>query len=99
MDGPGLVMRIEVRQQKTDGTRYGLNVESKRKWFKGTALQNRNEVTDVENKITVAKGDRSGGINWKIEIDIHMHCLVCIWKSTANEKLLDSAENATQSLR
>lgn len=69
-----------------------------RKWFKGTALQNRNEVTDVENKIMVAKGDRSGGINWKTEIDIHMLLLQSLYiKSTANEKLLDSAENGSQS--
>lgn len=69
-----------------------------RKWFKGTALQNRNEVTDVENKIMVAKGDRSGGITWKIETDIHMLVLQSLYvTSTANEKLLDSAESASQS--
>ena len=38
---------------------------------RGTDLQNRSEVTDVGNKILVTKGDRRGGINWKIEIDIH----------------------------
>lgn len=47
-----------------------LNVESK-KMVRGTDLQNRNEVTDVGNKILVAKGDGKGEINWKIEIDIH----------------------------
>ena len=39
---------------------------------RGTDLQNRNEVTDVGNKILVTKGDERGGINWKIKIDIHM---------------------------
>lgn len=47
-----------------------LNVESK-KMVRGTDLQNRSEVTDVGNKILVAKGDGKGEINWKIEIDIH----------------------------
>lgn len=38
---------------------------------RGTDLQNRNEVTDVGNKILFAKGHGKGEINWKIEIDIH----------------------------
>ena len=38
---------------------------------RGTDLQNRNEVTDVGNKILFAKGYGKGEINWKIEIDIH----------------------------
>lgn len=37
-----------------------LNVESK-KMVRGTDLQNRNEVTDVGNKILVAKGAGRGG--------------------------------------
>ena len=27
-----------------------------KKWYKGTYLQNRNRVTDVENKLTVTRG-------------------------------------------
>ena len=34
-------------------------------------LQNRNRLTDVENKLMVIRGKR-GGINWKIGIDIHI---------------------------
>lgn len=65
-----LVILSEVRQRKTSSSRYGFNVESK-KMVRGTDLQNRSEVTDVGNKILVAKGDGKGEINWKIEIDIH----------------------------
>ena len=35
---------------------------------------NRNRVTDVENKLTVTKGEAGwggGGINWEIGIDIY----------------------------
>ena len=41
-------------------------------WYKWTYLQNRNRVTDVENKLTVAKGERKrGGIKCEIGIDIY----------------------------
>ena len=36
-------------------------VESKKKWYKWTYLQNRNKLTDIENKNTVTKGERSWG--------------------------------------
>ena len=34
-------------------------------------LQNRNRVTDVENKSMVTRGRIGGRINWKIETDIY----------------------------
>ena len=41
-------------------------------WYKWTYLQNRNRVTDVENKLMVAKGERKGGdIKWEIGIGIY----------------------------
>ena len=40
-----------------------------KKWYKWTYLQNRNRVTNVENKLTVTKGKGGGGINWEIGID------------------------------
>ena len=55
-----LVILSEVRQRKTSSSRYGFNVESK-KMVRGTDLQNRSEVTDVGNKILVAKGAGRGG--------------------------------------
>ena len=41
-------------------------MESKRKWYKWTYLQNRNRGTDVENKPEGKLG--LGGINWEIGI-------------------------------
>ena len=41
-----------------------------KKRYKLTYLQNRNRVTDVENKLMVTRGQRGGGINWRIRIDI-----------------------------
>ena len=38
-------------------------------WENGTYLQNRNRVTDVENKLMVTKGERRGGMNQEIGID------------------------------
>ena len=32
----------------------------KRKWYKQTYLQNRKRLTDIENKLTVTKGERGG---------------------------------------
>ena len=40
----------------------------KKKW---TYLQNRNTVTDVENKLWLPMGKKMGGIKWEIENDIH----------------------------
>ena len=35
-------------------------------------LQNRNGLTDLENKLMVAKGERcGGGINWEFGVDIY----------------------------
>ena len=42
----------------------------KKKRYKLTYLQNRNRVTDVENKHGY-QGMRGGGINWEIWIDIY----------------------------
>ena len=38
------------------------------KWYRWTYLQNRNRVTDVENKLRVTKGERRGGVNREVEI-------------------------------
>ena len=49
----------EVSQRKTNIIWYHLYVESK-KWYKWIYLQNRNRVTDVENKLMVTKGEGGG---------------------------------------
>ena len=42
-----------------------------KRWYTWTYLQNRNRVTNVENKLMVTKGEKGVGINWKVEIDIY----------------------------
>ena len=39
---------------------YRLYVEFKQKWYNWTYLQNRSRVTNVENKLTVTKGEGGG---------------------------------------
>ena len=70
MDGP---RDYHTKWSKSDKDKYHmilLFVESK-KWYKWPYLQKRNRVTDVENKFMVTKGERWGGINWEIGIDIY----------------------------
>ena len=75
MDGP---RDWNIEWSESDGERwiswYHLYVESKKKkknCTKGTYLQNENRVTNVENKLTVTKGDIERGINWEIGTDIY----------------------------
>ena len=49
---------------------YCLFVESK-KWYKWTYSQNRNRVTDVENKFMVTKGEE--GRDKLGDLDLYMH--------------------------
>ena len=46
------------------------------KWHRWTYLQSRNRDTDVEDKLMDTKGERGGGMNWEIGIDIYT--LLCI---------------------
>ena len=46
-----------------------------KKWYKCTYLQNRNTVTDVENKLMVTKGGR-GGRDKLGDWDWHMHTTI-----------------------
>ena len=39
---------------------YPLYMESKKKWYKETCLQNRNRLTDFKNKFLVARGKDGG---------------------------------------
>ena len=65
-----IVMLSEVHQTEKD--KYDITyMWILRKWYTWTYLQNRNRVTDVENKLMVTKGERGGGINWEIGIDTY----------------------------
>ena len=67
MDGP---RDYHTKWSKPDKDKYHMiydihhfYVESKKKWYKWTYIQNRNRPTDIENKLMVTKGERGGGIN------------------------------------
>ena len=62
-----IITLSEVNQRKTNIMWYHLYVESEI-WYKWTYLQNRNRLTDIENKFMVTKGEREGGINWEFGI-------------------------------
>ena len=51
-----IIILREGSQTKADIICYHLYVESK-KWYKWTYLQNRNRLTDLENKLKVTKGE------------------------------------------
>ena len=54
----GIIILSEVSQKEKDKyhkDRYHLYMESKT-WHERTCLQNRNRLTDVQNRLTVAKG-------------------------------------------
>ena len=56
MDGPR-DYHTKWSQTKTNIIWYHFYVKSK-KWYKWTHLQNRNILTDIENKLMVTKGER-----------------------------------------
>ena len=65
-----------------------------RKGYTWTYLQNRNRVTDVENKLMVTNGESGGGGRDKLgDWDWHIHTV--IYKIT-NNNLLYSMGNSTQ---
>ena len=60
----------EVRQRR-DILWHSLYVESTKKWYKWTYLQNRNKLTDLEKELTVPKGEEWGeGIVREFHINI-----------------------------
>ena len=66
-----IVILREVSQTQKD--KYHMIYVESKKWYKWIYSQNRNSVTDVENKLMVTKGERAGegGINCDIEIDVY----------------------------
>ena len=53
-----MITLVEISQKKTNTLLYHLYVESKI-WHKGTCLQNRNRLVDIENRL-VAKSQGEG---------------------------------------
>ena len=62
-----IIILSEVRQRKPNII-FNLYVESEI-WYNWTYLQNRNRLTDKENKLTVTKGKRGGRINCEFGIN------------------------------
>ena len=56
-----IIILTEVRERQI---LYGIIYTWKLKtWYKRTYLQNRNRLTDIENKLMVIKGESGGGIS------------------------------------
>ena len=49
-----------------------------KQWYKRTYSENRNRVTDVENKRMFTKGKEEGEINWEIGIGIYTLLLLLL---------------------
>ena len=64
MDLKIILSEVRKRQVSYDVT-YMWNPKRKYKW---NDLQNRNRLTDIENKFMVTKGE-GGGINWVLGIN------------------------------
>ena len=63
-----IIILCEVRKRKTNTIWYHLYVESKI-WHKWTCLQNRNRLTDIENRLVVAEGEGEGrGMGWEFGV-------------------------------
>ena len=87
-----IIRLSEVSQRKTNIIWYHFYVESRKKSHKWTYLQNRNRLTDLENKLMVMGGrvegrDRLGVWDWHIQ--------TTMFKIT-NKDLLYSTGNSAQ---
>ena len=73
-----IIILSEVSQTKTNIWHH-LYVESNfKKWYKWTYLQNRNRLTDIENKLMVTKGETGGGGGINQELGMNIHTLLYI---------------------
>ena len=76
-----IIILSEVRQRKTNTTWYHLHVDSKmrHKWI---YLQNRNRLTDIENRLVVSNGEGVwGGMGWEFGINRCKLLNICITES------------------
>ena len=83
----------EISQTKADTVWYHLYVESKI-WHKWNYLWNRNRLTDIENRLVVAKGEMGrGGIEWEFGVST---CKLLYIEWINNKVLLYNTGNYTQ---
>ena len=89
-----ILLLNEVRKRKTNSIWYHLYAESKI-WHKLTNLQNRNRLTDMENRLVVVKGDGGWrGMDWEFGVS---KCKLLHLEWISNEVLLYSTGNYIQS--
>ena len=87
-----IIILSKIRKRKTN-TMYHLYVESKT-WHNWTYLQNRNRLTDTENRLVVAKREGSGrGMEWEVGIS---RCKLLSLEWVNNMVLLYSTGNYIQ---
>ena len=64
-----------TKWSKSDGERQisfdTAYIQNLKRWFKWTYLQNRNMVTDVENKLMDTRRQKRRGTSWEIGFDIY----------------------------
>ena len=89
-----IITLTEVSQKrKTNSIWYHLYVESKI-WHYWTYLQNRNRLTDIENRLGVAKGEAGGGgKDWEFGVS---RCKLVYIGWINNKVLLYSTGNCIQ---
>ena len=90
-----IIILSEVRKRMTNTVWYHLYVDAKI-WYRWTYLQNRNRLTDIENRFVVDKGEEGGiGLDWEFEFS---RCKLLCLEWISNEVLLNSTGNSIQSL-
>ena len=84
---------IKWSKSKTNTIWYHLHVESKI-WHEWTYLWNRNRLTDIENRLVIAKGEGVGeGMEWEVRVS---RCKLLYMEWINNKVLLYSTGNCIQ---
>ena len=74
------VVQSKVSQKEKNKYCILMHICKSRKRYKLSYLQSRNRDTDTENKCIDTKGERWGGMNWAIGIDIStLLTTVIVW--------------------
>ena len=60
MDGPGDNHTKWSKSERERQMPYDITYMESKQWYKWTYLQNKNRLTDIENKLMVAKRDSGG---------------------------------------
>ena len=88
-----IIIISKLKKRKTNTIWYHLYVESEM-WHRWTYLWNRNRLTDIENRLVVAKGEgRWGGMDWEFGVSI---CKLLYIEWVNNKVLVYSTENYIQ---